>query len=196
MTTSKCNVFICRSTLILLTLTMSVKTAAAPMTESRFLTVETIIPYTVVRFEPSVEIALGEAPMSAASTPEETLRGFLASLQSGNQAVNDKLWTTESRLKLQALDGQRNRPAGYWSKVWKATFSNTTFLLRQKIIAKQFIMLQWEAVSDGKSDTDTTLLVLKAGNWYVSNEFADHPLVEGWNAPGGRVRRLADEVMK
>lgn len=130
MTMSKRKGLICFLLVISSSPLISANVVALPTSENRFLTVETVIPYGITRFEPSVEIDLGGATASVAATPEDTLRAFLSSLMSGNKEINDSLWTKDSRQKLQELDVQRNRSGDYWPKVWKATFSNTKFFLR------------------------------------------------------------------
>ena len=157
---------------------------------------EVAYPYSVSSYEPSLAVLDGELGRGAGVTPEETMQRFLLTMKNGEKSLNDLLWTESSRLQLAEADVANQRPSSFWETSWKKLFSSAVFKLKSKTVYRRFVVIEWSALIDGKTEVDSTVLIEKNGRWFVSNEYASHPLVDGSNNGQGRIQRLADDVFE
>ena len=172
--------------------------SAYPMSPAVFktLVVETVYPFSVAQYAPPVVVPSTLA-RAVPTTPEQVMFQLFASMKAADYDWNMALWTPASRLEMQQRHAKAGQGKAHYEAIWKQS-RRSNYTLAARVTHGRFLIIQFEYDSPGaaKRQNDTIALEKQGEQWFLSQELAANPLLERWNAPGGRIQVAPDTMFK
>ncbi len=178
---------------------------AAPSADSAYplstpvfktLIVETVYPFAVAQYTPPVAMP-ATVKRAVPATPEEVMFQLFGAMAAADYDWNMSLWTPASRLDLQQRHAKPGEGKAYYESLWKKSRkSNCTLVSR--VSHGRFLIIQYECASAGSGQRfkDTIALEKQGEQWFLTQALAANPLLDRWNAPGGRIQVTSDTMFK
>ena len=152
---------------------------------------EIVYPIQIFAYQPLLDLSAAVAKRSG--TPEAVVAGWTTAMRNGDYDAAIRYWDAESGKMIEDRNRKEGKSQESWRSSWKRLFDGNTVRASKQVRRGPMILIGYEIVNPQGSVVNSEVVALRKtnDNWQLTLQYADHAVMQGWNRPDVRVRRLA-----